>query len=187
MARRDFSASRIPGFATIAILVFVALYLPIMILVVYSFNAGDSIAVWEGFSLRWYPEAWNNDQVREVTLRSLTIATFAAIIATTGRHHGGARHHPAAAHEGADGHLPDDQPAAHGARDRDGRGASDLLRLDQGGDRLSGAGLPDPRPCGLLHSFRLPADPRAARGDGPAASRPLPPTSMPRRGRPSAT
>lgn len=82
MARRDFSASRIPGFATVAILVFSALYLPILMLVVYSFNAGDSIAIWEGFSLRWYPEAWNNDQVREVTLRSLTIATFASVIAT---------------------------------------------------------------------------------------------------------
>ncbi len=40
MARRDFSVSRLPGFATVAILVFSALYLPIVMLVVYSFNAG---------------------------------------------------------------------------------------------------------------------------------------------------
>ncbi|MCV2871812.1 ABC transporter permease [Defluviimonas sp. WL0050] len=83
MARRDFSASRIPGFATVAILVFCALYAPIVILVAYSFNVGDSIAIWEGFSFRWYPIAWNNEQVREVTMRSLTVATIAALIATT--------------------------------------------------------------------------------------------------------
>ena len=46
MADRNFSASRIPGFATTAILVFCALYLPIVMLVLYSFNSGDSVAVW---------------------------------------------------------------------------------------------------------------------------------------------
>lgn len=83
MAERAFAAARIPGFATVAVAVFVALYLPIVMLVAYSFNSGDSIAIWEGFSLKWYPRAWNNAQVREVTLRSLTIATLAALIATT--------------------------------------------------------------------------------------------------------
>lgn len=83
MAERGFSASRIPGFATVAVLVFCALYMPIVMLVAYSFNSGDSIAIWEGFSLKWYPIAWNNDQVREVTLRSLTIATVASVVATT--------------------------------------------------------------------------------------------------------
>jgi len=83
MAERNFSASRIPGFATTAILVFCALYLPIVMLVLYSFNSGDSVAVWEGFSLKWYPLAWNNEQVRDVTLRSLTIALIASVVATT--------------------------------------------------------------------------------------------------------
>jgi len=83
MAEKSFSASRIPGFATTAILVFCALYLPIVMLVLYSFNSGDSVAVWEGFSLKWYPLAWNNEQVRDVTLRSLTIALIASVVATT--------------------------------------------------------------------------------------------------------
>ena len=83
MADRNFSASRIPGFATTAILVFCALYLPIVMLVLYSFNSGDSVAVWEGFSLKWYPLAWGNEQVRDVTLRSLTIALIASVVATT--------------------------------------------------------------------------------------------------------
>ncbi len=82
MARRAFSVSRIPGFATVALLVLVTLYLPIAMLVTYSFNAGDSIAIWDGFSFKWYPRAWNNEHVREVTLRSLTLATSASVIAT---------------------------------------------------------------------------------------------------------
>jgi spermidine/putrescine transport system permease protein len=83
MARRAFSVSRIPGTASVAILVFAALYLPILMLVIYSFNVGENIAIWEGFSLKWYPIAWNNERVREVTLRSLTIASAASVIATS--------------------------------------------------------------------------------------------------------
>ncbi len=82
MADRAFTPSRIPGFAPTAILVFVALYLPILMLVVYSFNAGKSVADWEGFSLQWFAKAWANDQIREATIRSLVLATVAAIIAT---------------------------------------------------------------------------------------------------------
>ena len=82
MAER-FSVSRLPGFATIALAVFFCLYLPILTLVIYSFNGGASIAVWEGFSLRWYEVAWQNSAVQGATLRSLIIATSASLIATT--------------------------------------------------------------------------------------------------------
>ena len=61
---------------------FVALYAPIAILVIYAFNAGTSIADWEGFSLRWFVAAWNNSQVIEVSIRSLQIAAAAAVMAT---------------------------------------------------------------------------------------------------------
>ena len=37
-------------------LVFVFLYAPIFILIIFSFNAGNSSAVWKGFSLHWYAE-----------------------------------------------------------------------------------------------------------------------------------
>lgn len=83
MADRGFQVSRLPGFTTVAILVFVALYLPIALLVLYSFNAGPSVAIWEGFSLQWYPRAWANEQVKDATIRSLIIAGAAALIATT--------------------------------------------------------------------------------------------------------
>ena len=83
MAERAFSPARLPGFTTVAMLVFVALYLPILMLVVYSFNAGNSVAEWRGFSLQWFARAWANDQIREATIRSLVLASSAAVIATT--------------------------------------------------------------------------------------------------------
>lgn len=80
--RRAFSVRRLPGFGMIALLTFVLLYLPIVILVVFSFNASASQSVWEGFSLDWYRLAFDNVQVREVSLRSLWLAAVAASIAT---------------------------------------------------------------------------------------------------------
>ncbi|MEY8842144.1 ABC transporter permease [Cribrihabitans sp. XS_ASV171] len=83
MAAKPFEVRRQTGFATMAGLCFVVLYLPIVLLVVYSFNQGDSIAIWEGFSWRWYVSAWHNEQVQAATIRSLIIAFWAALIATT--------------------------------------------------------------------------------------------------------
>ncbi|MEM9913309.1 MAG: ABC transporter permease, partial [Pseudomonadota bacterium] len=81
--RRAFSITDLPGFTAIAITAFVLLYAPILTLVVYSFNASESVALWGGFSLRWYEAAWSNTQVQEATVRSLVIAVFAALISTT--------------------------------------------------------------------------------------------------------
>jgi len=83
MSGRSFAIARLPGFSTIAIAVFVMLYLPIVLLVLYSFNAGSSVAIWSGFSLPWYPKAWNNELVKDATIRSLGLASAAAVISTT--------------------------------------------------------------------------------------------------------
>ncbi len=82
MAKR-FQIQHMPGFRTIAVVTFVLLYMPIFLLVIYSFNAGTSIAIWEGFSWRWYVSAWDNQQVQEATVRSLVIAFWASGISTT--------------------------------------------------------------------------------------------------------
>lgn len=82
MADASFQPSRIPGFATVAVLAFVCLYLPIFTLVAYAFNAGTSIAVWEGVSLHWFARAWENEAVKSATLRSLLIATTASAVST---------------------------------------------------------------------------------------------------------
>lgn len=81
MARR-FDIRRQFGFTTIAMICFFLLYLPIVTLVVYAFNAGQSLAVWEGFSLRWFVSASQNSQVQDAALRSFVIAVVASIIAT---------------------------------------------------------------------------------------------------------
>ena len=71
-----------PGFTAIAFVCFTALYLPIILLVIYSFNAGSSIAIWEGFSLQWYESAWANKEIQDATIRSLILASCASVIAT---------------------------------------------------------------------------------------------------------
>ena len=62
------------------------LYIPILVLVVYSFNDSKLVTVWGGFSLRWYKELWNNQQLLDavwVTLRvALTSATLAVVLGT---------------------------------------------------------------------------------------------------------
>ncbi|QDL90450.1 ABC transporter permease [Paroceanicella profunda] len=82
MADRTFEVRRLPGMAAIAITCFVILYAPIVTLVVYSFNAGSSVALWEGVSLRWYQAAWENIAVQEAAIRSLVVAACAAGIGT---------------------------------------------------------------------------------------------------------
>ena len=80
---RPFNIRRQTGFTAIAVTCFVLLYMPIILLVVYSFNSGNSIAIWEGFSWRWYQSAWQNEQVQEATVRSLIIALWASGISTS--------------------------------------------------------------------------------------------------------
>jgi len=58
------------------------LYLPIVILMVYSFNDSRIQSVWNGFSLRWYSSLFNNAQVIDAALLSLQIALISATIAT---------------------------------------------------------------------------------------------------------
>lgn len=82
MAERGFSIARLPGFTPTAIMVFVALYLPIVMLVAFSFNSGKSVAEFQGFTLQWFVKAWQNDHVKDATLRSLLIAVVAGVIAT---------------------------------------------------------------------------------------------------------
>lgn len=82
MTDRGFDPARLPGFATIAVAVFVLLYLPIVTLVAYSFNGGASVAVWGGFSLDWYGRAWANETVKAAAFRSVVIAACASGIAT---------------------------------------------------------------------------------------------------------
>lgn len=77
-----FSVADLPGFKTLAVIVFAALYAPILTLVVYSFNAGESPSQWQGWSLDWYRLAWQNDEVKSATAVSLKVAFAAAVLST---------------------------------------------------------------------------------------------------------
>ena len=78
-----FAVTRLPGFTTIAVVAFVALYAPILTLVAYSFNASESAAAWTGFSLDWYRLAFQNDEVKNAALNSLIVAASTSVLATT--------------------------------------------------------------------------------------------------------
>ena len=80
--QKPFSLKRQPGFGFVAILCFVMLYAPIITLVIFSFNAGKYISIWEGFSLQWYVSAWYNAAVQDAMIRSLVLAVQASIYST---------------------------------------------------------------------------------------------------------
>ena len=58
------------------------LYLPIIVMVIFSFNAGKLVSVWSGASLKWYAGLLENDQLLSAFGTSLLIAVWAATIAT---------------------------------------------------------------------------------------------------------
>nr|WP_323904599.1 ABC transporter permease subunit [Aeromonas hydrophila] len=57
------------------------IYLPMIIMVIYSFNASKLVTVWGGWSLKWYFGLLDNKQLISSVLRSLEIAFYTAIAA----------------------------------------------------------------------------------------------------------
>ena len=70
---------RFSSFMLVAGLVFI--YLPMLILVIYSFNASKLVTVWGGWSLKWYVGLLDNTQLMGSVMRSLEIALYTAIAA----------------------------------------------------------------------------------------------------------
>ena len=58
------------------------LYIPIVVLIVQSFNAGKSRAKWEGFSFRWYEELIHDPNIMNALVITLAIAVLAALFST---------------------------------------------------------------------------------------------------------
>ena len=63
-------------------LVLVFLYVPILVLIVQSFNAGKSRAKWEGFSFRWYIELFQDERTLNALFVTLSIAVLAMVVST---------------------------------------------------------------------------------------------------------
>ena len=74
---------RVSAFNIVAIVLGMAfLYLPIALMVIYSFNASRLVAVWGGWSTRWYSELFNDAPLVESALISLRLAVVSASVAT---------------------------------------------------------------------------------------------------------
>jgi spermidine/putrescine transport system permease protein len=63
-----------------ATLIYLFLYAPIALIVVLSFNAGNQVLVWQGFSTAWYGKAFSNPLITEALTTSLTIAGCTAVL-----------------------------------------------------------------------------------------------------------
>ena len=61
-------------------LIFVFLYAPIAVLIIYSFNASKSRGTWGGFSLKWYAELFSNSDIMSALVTTLTIAVISAAV-----------------------------------------------------------------------------------------------------------
>ena len=70
------------GDRLLMILVGLFLYAPIIILIVFSFNAGNSSSVWKGFSLHWYAELLNDRLIMHSVYTTLLVSLLATVIAT---------------------------------------------------------------------------------------------------------
>ncbi len=72
----NFNSSLWIGFA----LVF--LYLPLVVMAIFSFNDSKSLSSWSGFSLRWYQELFVNQQMIDAIVVSVSIAILSTVIST---------------------------------------------------------------------------------------------------------
>lgn len=61
---------------------FAFLYIPMIILIVYSFNASKLVTVWAGFSTKWYGELMQNEAFLDAAWVTLKVAFFSSVIAT---------------------------------------------------------------------------------------------------------
>ena len=64
------------------IIIFIFLYAPIVTLMIFSFNNSKSMAKWEGFTLKWYGELFQNSNIMNALYYTILIAILASVIST---------------------------------------------------------------------------------------------------------
>jgi spermidine/putrescine transport system permease protein len=65
-----------------AVTIFLFFYLPIFILIIYSFNSNQVVGVWESFSTQWYGELFNNRAIGNAFRVSMWVAFWSTIFST---------------------------------------------------------------------------------------------------------
>ncbi|GFP76882.1 ABC transporter permease [Clostridium fungisolvens] len=63
-------------------LVFLFLYAPIIVLIIFSFNNSKSMAIWEGFTFKWYKELISDDRILTALYYTLSVAIISATVST---------------------------------------------------------------------------------------------------------
>ena len=63
-------------------LIFAILYIPILTLILFSFNAANSTAVFTGFSFRWYIELFRSPETFNALRNTLILAVLSALLST---------------------------------------------------------------------------------------------------------
>ncbi len=63
-------------------LIFLFLYAPIIVLIVFSFNKSKSRGQWGGFTLNWYAELFKDRQIREALYFTILVAVLSTLIST---------------------------------------------------------------------------------------------------------
>ena len=61
---------------------YIFFYAPILVLIVFSFNDNNNVAIWTEASFRWYGEMFRNDNVTSALRNSLIVAFFSTIVST---------------------------------------------------------------------------------------------------------
>ena len=80
MSARGFDRPRF--LVAITALVYVFLFAPIAVVVLFSFNGAKSLQVLDGLSLRWYEEFWQDESLRASLFASIEIAAITTVVAT---------------------------------------------------------------------------------------------------------
>jgi ABC-type spermidine/putrescine transport system permease subunit II len=63
-------------------IVYVVLFAPILVVVIYAFNSGRYAAIWDGFSTKWFSQALSDDAITSSIGRSFRIGISTAIVST---------------------------------------------------------------------------------------------------------
>ncbi|TIV23002.1 MAG: ABC transporter permease [Mesorhizobium sp.] len=71
-----------PGFRSIAIICLLVLYVPVLILMIFSLNSGSLVTHWEGVTLGWYGSAFLNEEFHAAAKNTLIISVTATIVST---------------------------------------------------------------------------------------------------------
>lgn len=82
MSARGFDWRRMPEYRAFSAMALVFLYAPLVVLVIYSFNANRVALIWTGFSTQWFAKAFANSDLRRAALNSVVVAAVATPVST---------------------------------------------------------------------------------------------------------